>query len=116
MTSLCQVTPATSSDLHDRLCFNSTVESRISWVVLGRPLKGDPSEPNPTCGSLKGDLIERVYIPKGPPTPISQDLFNPLQIPQNPLKSVTTHRLHIVFPFLWLMLFEVYKEVTERAE
>ena len=22
---------------------------------------------NPTCGSLKGDLIERDYIPKGPP-------------------------------------------------
>ena len=24
---------------------------------------------NPTYGSLKGDLIERVYIPKGPPHP-----------------------------------------------
>ena len=26
---------------------------------------------NPTCDSIKGDLIERVYIPKGPPNPNS---------------------------------------------
>ena len=32
--------------------------------VLGDPLKGTLL--NPTYGSLKGDLIERVYIPKGP--------------------------------------------------
>ena len=24
---------------------------------------------NPTCGSFKGDLIERVHIPKGAPNP-----------------------------------------------
>ena len=37
-----------------------------SKVDLGRPLKGDP-----TCGSPKRDLIETVYIPKGPPNPDS---------------------------------------------
>ena len=34
------------------------------------PLKGTLL--NPTYGSLKRDLIERVYIPKGPPNPNSQ--------------------------------------------
>ena len=35
-------------------------------IILGRTLL------NPTSGSLKRDLIERVYIPKGPPNPNSQ--------------------------------------------
>ena len=42
-------------------------------IVLGSirdPLKGTLL--NPTSGSLKRDLIERVYIPKGPPNPNSQ--------------------------------------------
>ena len=33
----------------------------------GDPFKG--ALLNRTCGSLEGDLIERVYIPKGPPNP-----------------------------------------------
>ena len=40
-----------------------------STVVLGRPLKGTLL--NLTYGSLKGDLIERVYIPKASPNPKS---------------------------------------------
>ena len=35
-------------------------------IILGRTLL------NPTSGSLERDLIERVYIPKGPPNPNSQ--------------------------------------------
>ena len=45
-------------------------------ILLGSiretPLKGTLL--NPTCSSLKGDLIERVYIPQGPPNPNSQIL------------------------------------------
>ena len=29
---------------------------------------------NPTSGSLQRDLIERVYVPKGPPNPNSHQL------------------------------------------
>ena len=37
---------------------NSRFKLLIPQVVLGRPVKGTLL--NPTCGSLKGDLIERV--------------------------------------------------------
>ena len=40
----------------------ATAGPRPSSVVLGR----QGTLRNPTSGSLKGDLIERVYIPKGP--------------------------------------------------
>ena len=44
---------------------------------------GDPvkrSLLNPTCGSLKRDLAERIYIPKDPPNPNSYmlGLWSPL--------------------------------------
>ena len=39
------------------------------------PFRENPSSTgtllNPTSGSLERDLIERVYIPKGPPNPNS---------------------------------------------
>ena len=37
----------------------------MSWLALGDPLNGTLL--NPTYGSLKRDLIESVYILKGPP-------------------------------------------------
>ena len=42
-----------------------------SKEVLGRPLQGDPLDP--TSGSLKWDLIQRVFVPKGPPYPNSYE-------------------------------------------
>ena len=50
-----------------RLLLSSNLGS-LGSCFLGRteetPLKGTPL--NPPCGSLKRDLIERVYMPKGP--------------------------------------------------
>ena len=40
---------------------------------------------NPTYGSLKRDLIERVYIPKGPPNPTS---YSRSQKVGNPIASI----------------------------
>ena len=47
-------------------------------LKLGSIIRGTPSRApllNPTFGSLKRDLIERVYIPKGPPNPSSHEGF-----------------------------------------
>ena len=40
---------------------------KILVSIMGDPFKGTLL--NPTSGPLNRDLIERVYIPKGPPTP-----------------------------------------------
>ena len=45
------------------------VHGVLGTVVEGGPLKGTLL--NPTSGSLKRDLVERVYIPDGPPNPNS---------------------------------------------
>ena len=42
---------------------------------------------NPTCGSLQEDLVESVYIPKGPPNPNSRELRRH-EIPEPSLFSV----------------------------
>ena len=45
-------------------------EAHVLSSIRETPLKG--ALLNPTYGSLKRDLIERVYVPKGPPNPNSQ--------------------------------------------
>ena len=50
-----------------------------SLVVIGRPLEGTLLDPK-ISGSLKGDLIERVYIPNGSRNPNSYHI-DPLQEP-----------------------------------
>ena len=51
------------------------IRGDLQGLINPRQYEGDPLKGtllNPTSGALKGDLVERVFIPKGPPNPKSQ--------------------------------------------